>query len=247
MRTWSLVVGLSLWATACTALDQWIKTPAGAFEERLNGAAGFEANPVDRDLRTSLCGFRLERTAKLRVEGIATTIHGDKTSGKGEAQVKLAGASGGAEALVCEGTVTFAYRYHPAGKHPSYYEISDVERKGPPLPIVATIEARAVGAAIDAPVPAFEDGFRLPDGRVGTALAVEIPEAGRYAIRYGKKYPVFGEPVASAYQRRRVIPDGDGTGALGFWILEKGRTVFLVSSPDVAPTDVRVVRYQKTL
>lgn len=244
MRAIHVSFALLFTGTACTTLDQCVTTPARTFEDRVKSAGQFEMNPVDSDIRTGLCGFRLERTAKLVPGGpFKVAITGDKTAGSGEVPVKVTG-EGAIGGLTCAGTLTFAYRYHPAGKYPAYYEISNVERKGDLPSISATIRQKAVATDIGVAVPAFRGDFELPDKRLATVLQVEIAEAGSFTVHFGKTYPVFEGPVVTVYQGDRIVKEGSPSGALGFWTVEKGTAYFLVTSGSADATDASVVRYE---
>lgn len=237
-----LLVGL----TSCASLDRWMKSPKGAVVARLASAARFEANPVESDLRVGLCGFRPARTTKALVVGEPEVrLHEEGDHGTGEIDAKLALSVESAH--TCAGTLRFGYRYHPAGKHPSYYELFDVARVGEPAAVVLALEQRATKTAIDAPVTAFADGaFVLPDGRVATILTVDVPERGPYTVRFSKPRDGSEPPVLAAYQERRARREGDGTGALGFFVLEKGPAMLVASAPRIEPTEARVVRWAKS-
>ena len=245
-RVLSLATALLL-ASGCLALEHCGNSRDAAIAGRVKDAASFASSPSDFDIRLALCGFAQERTHTFRVEGSPkTTFTGDEKNGTGESTVTLTGTSKDAEeGFRCEGRFAFSYRYHPAAKAAAYYEVKDIRRVGDPAPIVAKIESHATKLAIDVPATAFGDGWKLPDGRFGSAYRVDIAEAGPYTVKYGKKYPTFEGPVVTVLQNGKAIIEGSDSGSLGFWNLEAGEALFLLSDSVVGNVEVRVTKEER--
>jgi hypothetical protein len=206
-------------------------------------ASAARGAPSGRDhaLRIAICGW--EPTTELSVEGVTSTFTGDSDKGTGETTATFVAPSKSEASLRCEGRVAYAYEYRPAhaGSHGSYYDLTSIHRVGGVPLIFAAAEQHAVSVALDAPVTAFADAWKLPDGEPGAVFRVDVPAPGPYRIKLSTRWATPAPLNIAVFQDKMPVVEGDDRGKRGFWALAPGPAWFLLKTKAASPVELRIV------